>query len=102
MNAIEVDALYNRHGFGVSALYVHHQDLFRKDRWLLYFGGGGFTGTWEAEFSAGLAAFGGIEFVSRDLPINLGVDWRPMMNIYRVYEIDLLDFGLSIRYRFKL
>jgi len=25
-----------------------------------------------------------------------------MMNIYRLFEIDLLDFGVSIRYRFSL
>jgi hypothetical protein len=102
MNAIEVQALYNLHGFSVTALYEHHLEPFRNDRWLVYLGGGAFGGNWESEASAGIAAIGGLEFVIRDLPLNLSVDWKPMMNIFKVYEIDLLDFGISIRYRFKL
>jgi hypothetical protein len=75
---------------------------FHNRRWLVYFGGGAFGGNWEDEFSLGVVAAAGIEYTIRDLPMNLSFDWRPMMNIYRVYEIDLLDFGLSIRYRFAL
>ena len=102
MAAFEVEALYNHHGLNLSVLYEHHLEPFRNERWLIYFGGGAFGGNWEDELSAGIAAIGGIEYIVRDLPINFSLDWRPMMNIFRVYEIDLLDFGLSIRYRFKL
>lgn len=102
MAAIEGDVLYNRHGFNLSLLYEYHLEPFRNRRWLTYFGGGVFGGNWDAEFSTGLAAIAGIEYNVRDLPINFSVDWKPMMNIYRLFEIDLLDFGVSIRYRFSL
>lgn len=102
MNAIEIQALYNGHGLNLTGLYEHHMEPFRNDRWLVYFGGGVFGGNWEGEVSTGIAVIGGIEYVVRDLPLNFSLDWKPMMNIFRVYEIDLLDFGVSIRYRFKL
>jgi hypothetical protein len=65
-------------------------------------GGGAFGGNWGGEFSLGLAAIGGIEYMVRDLPLNFSLDWKPMLNLYRLLEYDLLDFGISIRYRFTL
>ena len=102
MAAIEADVFYNRHGLNLSVLYEHHMELFRSKRWLLYMGGGAFGGEWEEELSLGLAAVGGIEFVVRDLPLNFSLDWKPMVNIFRIYELDFLDFGVCIRYRFTL
>ena len=102
MNAVEIDALYNQHGLNVAGMFVLHVEPFRSKRWLLYFGGGLFGGTWEEEFSAGVAAIGGMEYILRDLPLNFGLDWRPMGNLYREFAYDFLDFGVTIRYRFKL
>ncbi len=102
MAAIEGDILYNRHGFNVSALYEHHIEPFQHRRWLVYLGGGAFGGNWDGGLSAGLAVVAGIEYNVRDLPLNFSVDWKPMMNIYELFEIDLLDFGVSIRYQFSL
>jgi hypothetical protein len=102
MSAIEVDALYNRHGLNLSALYEFHLEPFRKSRWLAYFGGGIFGGKWEGELSTGLAVIGGMEYTLREVPLNFGLDWKPMLNIYREFEPDFLDFGITIRYRFSL
>lgn len=102
MAAIEADILYNRHGFNVSGLYEHHIEPFQNRRWLVYLGGGAFGGNWEEELSVGLAIVAGIEYNVRDLPLNFSLDWKPMMNIYQLFEIDLLDFGVSIRYHFSL
>lgn len=102
MTAVEADLLYNRHGFNLTGLYEYHMEPFRNDRWIVYVGGGAFGGDWEGAFSLGLTAIGGIEYIIRDLPINLSLDWKPMLNLIQVMEADFLDFGLSIRYRFKL
>ena len=100
--AFEIDAYYNRHGLNLSVLYAYHLEPFRSKQWLVYFGGGVFGGEWENEFSVGLAAVGGIEYIVRDLPVNFSVDWKPLVNVFRVYGIDLLDFGISMRYRFAI
>jgi len=100
MGAYEGSILYNKHGFNLSALYEHHLEPFRNERFLVYAGGGAFGGDWDEEFSLGLIGVVGIEYNIRDIPLNLGVDWRPMFNIILSPDIDFLDFGLSIRYRF--
>ena len=102
MTAVEIDGLYNQHGLNLSAMYLMHLEPFRKSRWLFYFGGGLFGGNWEQELSLGICAIGGIEYILRDLPLNFGLDWKPMLNVYRTFAYDFLDFGVTIRYRFKL
>ena len=102
MNAIEAGVGYNKHGLNISALFQIHKELFGDDQFLAYFGGGLFGGQWDDEFSIGLAAVGGIEYTLRKTPLNFGLDWRPMMNVYRNFGYDFLDFGLTVRYRFKL
>lgn len=101
MSAFQLDFLYNRHGLNLSALYAYHLEPFqRNSRALLYLGGGPFGGEWEEEFSIGVAGLAGLEYTLRDLPLNFSLDWKPMLNVYAVFESDLLDFGISIRYRF--
>lgn len=102
MTAIEAEVLYNRHGFNVTALYEHHLEPFHGKRLMVYMGGGAFGGNWDAELSLGGAAVAGMEYVIRDLPLSFSIDWKPMINAYRLFEVDLLDFGISIRYRFAL
>ncbi|MEN8155350.1 MAG: hypothetical protein ABFS10_00245 [Bacteroidota bacterium] len=102
MNGVEIDAGYNNHGLNLSALYVMHREVSTSSRWLLYGGGGVFGGEWDQEVSAGLVAMGGIEYVVRDLPLNFGFDWKPMINLYKVFDTDFLDFAVTIRYRFSL
>jgi hypothetical protein len=102
MNAVELDFYYNNHGLNLSALYVLHVEPFRSERWLLHFGGGVFGGNWDGDPSVGLVAAGGIEYNIRDIPLNFGLDWRPMLNVYKEFAYDFLDFGISIRYRFSL
>jgi len=102
MSAFEADILYNRHGFNLTALYEYHLEPFKKStRTFVYLGGGAFGGDWDEEFSIGVAAVAGIEYTLRDLPLNFSLDWKPMLNIYAVFEPDWIDFGLSIRYRFS-
>ena len=102
MSAFEVDFLYNKHGLNLGVLYEYHLEPFKKStRTFIYLGGGAFGGQWDEEFSLGVAEVAGIEYTLRDLPLNFSLDWKPMLNIYAVFEPDWLDFGLSIRYRFK-
>lgn len=102
MAAIEASVLYNRHGFSLNGLYEYHLEPFRNKRLLVYMGGGVFGGNWDEEFSVGIAGIAGLEYTLRDLPLNFSVDWKPMLNLYRNFEYDLVDFGVSVRYCFKI
>lgn len=101
-NAIEADVYYNNHGLHLSGQFLTHLEADRKSRWLIYGGGGPFGGQWDEDLSLGICGVIGVEYLIRDLPLNVGVDWRPMLNLYRHFDYDLLDFGLTIRYRFSL
>lgn len=100
--AIEADFMYNPHGLNLSLLYQYHRELDPRGRWLVHAGGGLFGGQWDDAFSLGLSPGLGIEYVIRKTPLNFGLDWKPMLNLYRKFAFDPLDFGLSIRYRFSL
>jgi hypothetical protein len=102
MTAIEGGLLYNRHGFNLTALGEYHPEVFRNKRILVYVGGGVFGGQWDDEFSLGIAGVAGIEYVLRDLPLSFSADWKPMLNLIEDFEPDWLDFGVSIRYHFKI
>lgn len=102
ITAIEAGLLYNQHGFNLTALGEIHPELFRNKRILVYVGGGGFGGEWDDDFSIGIAGVAGIEYVLRDLPLSFSADWKPMLNLYKDFEPDLMDFGVSIRYHFKI
>ena len=102
MAGIEGALLYNRHGFNISAMYEYHLEPFRKKRLLVYMGGGPFAGNWEGELSAGVSPVAGIAYILRDLPLGFSADWKPMLNLVPRPEADFVDFGITIRYRFKL
>ena len=104
MSAFEVDFMYNKYGYSLTALYEYHLEPFQKNsRTFIYLGGGPVGGDWDKEFFIGLAAVCGIEYTLRDVPLNFSLDWKPMLNILEVTETDWYiwyDFGISIRYRF--
>jgi hypothetical protein len=102
MSAVELDVFYNPNGLNISGLFLIHAEPFRDRHWLAYAGGGPMGGNWDDRFSAGVVAIGGIEYFLRDLPLNFGFDWKPMLNLFRFTHYDLLDFGFTIRYRFSL
>ena len=108
MSAVEIDVFYNPRGLHVAAQYLIHAEPFRSSRWLAYFGGGIFAGNWEEEtgvkekFSAGIVAVAGMEYAFRDLPLNVGLDWRPHLKVYEPIGYTLPDVGVTIRYRFRL
>jgi len=99
-SALEADILYNRHGFNLALLLQGYFELNRNGRFMAYAGGGAFGGDWDSDISVGIATLAGLEYHLRDLPLNLGLDWKPMLNIWRVTAADFLDFGVSVRYRF--
>ena len=102
MSAFQLDGYYHTHGLYLGVQYLYHLEPFRTSRWLIFAGGGPFSGQWDDAVAAGVSVTTGIEYNMRDLPLNFGIDWKPMLNLYRNSDTALLDFGVSIRYRFSL
>lgn len=94
---LDGQALYNSHGFQLSALYGYQFTPYAKKR-LFYFAGlGPYGGNWDEEFALGVALNLGAEFVLRKAPLVMGLEWKPMFNLYKVSDYAIPDIALSVK-----
>jgi len=90
-------ALYNMHGFQFTALYGYEFSPYAKKR-LYYYGGAGLhAGNWQEEFALGAAVSVGSEFAFRKAPVVLGLEWKPMINFFRVFDAGIPDLAVTLR-----
>lgn len=101
-------------GFLLTGLYEKHAPLFKANR-LNYYGGIGFhAGLWnysrknynnnpwvsryENQIVAGVDLILGLEYTFKELPFNVGVDWKPMLNLINDGSIWYKDIAVSLRF----
>jgi hypothetical protein len=95
--ALEGQALYNNHGFQFTALYEYHLPPYAKRRLYLYTGFGPHGGEWNDEFALGAAICLGSEFVFRQAPLSLGLEWKPMINLYKSFDYAIPDIAVTVK-----
>jgi len=101
-------------GFLLTGLLESHHRPFSNPEFKLYFGGGVHFATWNGNHihpwfpTDGVvrSIFGfdgiiGLEYTFRKIPLNLGVDWKPAINLSDYKWVWLDNGGLSVRYTFK-
>jgi hypothetical protein len=99
------------HGFDVTGLYEVHNNAFDVERLNWYFGGGGHLGFWNGNNTPwgnegvnytiiGIDGILGIEYNFKEVPINLGLDWKPEFNLSGYSGFWGYGGALSIRYIF--
>lgn len=108
-NAIEGILSSRWGGFEFTGLYEFQQTAFNTPRLNWYFGGGFHIGSWgddnhhwkdETKTIAGLDGIIGLEYNFTEIPINISLDWKPMLNIWGDTDFWADGVGLSIRYIF--
>jgi len=99
-------------GFEITGLYEVHNTAFNAERLKWYFGFGGHVGFWNGDYTQnwgepgveytviGLDGILGLEYSFPDVPINIGLDWKPAYNLsgYTGFWAD--GGALSIRFIF--
>ena len=95
--ALEGQALYNKHGFQFTALYEYHFTPYAKRRLYYYAGFGPYGGEWDEEFALGAAVCIGSEFVFRKAPLTMGLEWKPMINLYRIFDYAIPDIAMTVK-----
>jgi hypothetical protein len=95
--ALEGQALYNNHGFQFTALYEYHFMPYAKRRLYYYVGFGPHGGEWDNEFALGAAVCLGTEFVFRQAPLSLGLEWKPMVNLYKRFDYAIPDLAVTVK-----
>lgn len=79
-------------------------DFPPKLRWFI--GGGAHVGTWSGwndDLIIGLNGILGVEYTFDEIPLNLGLDWKPLLNLVTEKHDRFWPskFGISIRYVIK-
>jgi len=99
------------HGFSITGLYEIHAQAFNTERLNWYYGIGGHIGFYDTKYKEwgdhtdnytviGIDGILGIEYNFKEIPFNIGVDWKPSFNVFG-YSSNWGDGGaLSLRYIF--
>lgn len=97
-------------GLGVTGLIEGHTRAFGINRLNFYYGAGGhiyFWGESKRDFSpykrssvVGIDGILGLEYNFREIPINIGIDWKPTFNLNVDDGFWGDDGAISIRYTF--
>lgn len=83
--------------YGVGATFQLFQPLAVPNLFLFY-GGGGYIGSFEKNTRLGLMGIVGLDYTFPDLPVNLSIDWKPELNFVNQVFFEPTAFALSIRY----
>jgi hypothetical protein len=110
-SALEAQLASRWKGFDITGLYELHDQAFSTERLKWFIGFGGHMGFWNGDNTTwgnadtnytviGVDGILGIEFSLREIPLNIGLDWKPVYN-FSGYSGFWYDGGaFSIRYIF--
>jgi len=98
-------------GLEITGLYEVHAPAFQTDRLKWYFGGGGHLGFYNGDNTTwgesgnyytniGIDGILGIEYSIKEIPLNIGLDWKPEFNIFGWREVWYDAVALSVRFIF--
>ncbi|TDQ16938.1 hypothetical protein DFQ04_1586 [Algoriphagus boseongensis] len=96
---IHADVSFGDGGVGIDALWNPVYDNISDSdfKWYAGFGPSIFLAD---DFRFGAAGEIGVEYLFTDVPISLGLDWRPYFILVEETKFDAGGFGLNIRWRF--
>ncbi len=104
--ALEGILAYRYNGFDITGMYEVHGRAFEVDRLNWFIGGGAHIGFYGSNFVGGavtvigVTGILGIEYNFTELPINIGIDWKPTFDIVGYQHFWAENGALSVRYIF--
>jgi hypothetical protein len=97
-------------GIDLSGMYEIHQLAFNAPGLNWYYGVGAHIGFWDGNNGnwdddddhsvVGISGILGIEYSFRNAPINIGIDWKPVLNVIGDSDFWADGGAISIRYIF--
>ena len=99
---IHADLSLSNDVLGIDALWDFLYKPFEAEgeTFFWYVGAGPFLGIGD-DFSLGAVGEIGIEYQFRDVPLVLGMDWRPGFRLIDETDFNVDGFGLSLRFVFS-
>lgn len=112
-SAFEVIIASRWKGVKLTGLYEIHGRAFDTDRLKWYYGFGGHVGFWDGDSSSaywgdpdtsstviGVDGILGLEYSFEEVPINMGIDWKPAFNFIGYTGLWADGGAFSVRYIF--
>ncbi|MFC2098132.1 hypothetical protein ACFLSP_00170 [Bacteroidota bacterium] len=107
--AVEGIATFRWGGVNFAALGEFHLPIFDTEGMSFYYGGGFHVGVWDTglakntvksgqQLNLGIDGIVGLEYAFFDVPLSLGLDWKPNFNIIRNSRMIIDEISFSIRY----
>jgi hypothetical protein len=98
-------------GFNITGLYEKHMNAFDVDELYFYYGGGVHLGVWNGNVNPwfndrsshtviGIDGVIGLEYVFSQIPFNVGLDWKPALNLIGYAGFWGDELALSVRFMF--
>lgn len=99
------------HGLSITGLYEIHNQAFDTKRLNWYYGVGGHIGFWNGDYYRdyngnnnvtviGVDGILGLEYNFKEIPFNIGIDWKPVINLTGSSGFYGDGGAISIRYIF--
>ncbi len=109
-NAIEGILSSRWHGFDLAGLYEVHNPVLNVIGLNWYYGAGAHMGFWDGDdvdwgnddnyTVIGLDGILGIEYSFTEIPVNIGIDWKPALNVFGHSSFWGDGGAISVRYIF--
>lgn len=110
--ALEGLLAFRWNGFEITGLYEHQRPLKGVNNLDWFIGIGGHVGFWNTGYyykhyyadnhsAFGMDLIGGLEYTFDEVPINIGLDWKPAFNFYGEGPVRFDGLALSIRYAIR-
>jgi hypothetical protein len=81
-----------------SALYQINKPIQTENNLQWHYGAGGFLTFPKNGLGVGAMGNLGIEFTFKEVPLNLGLDWRPELLLAPTLNAEFSNVGLSVRF----
>jgi hypothetical protein len=100
-------------GFNATGLAEWHLPVFDTEGFYFFYGGGAHLGVWDSgrdyygttkdgtHVFLGVDGIIGLEYAFLDIPLSIGMDWKPGMNIIFDFGFFFDDLAISFRYLFR-
>jgi hypothetical protein len=107
--AIDGILTYRWAGINLTGLAEFHLSVFDTEGMYFYYGGGLHVGVWDSgkakdqpasgrKMNFGIDGIAGLEYDFRDVPLSLGLDWKPNFNIVTDSWLIIDEISLVLRY----
>jgi hypothetical protein len=100
-------------GFNATGLAEWHLPVFDTEGFYFFYGGGAHLGVWDrsqdyygstgdgTSVFLGVDGIIGLEYAFLDIPLSIGLDWKPGMNVISDFGFFFDDLAISLRYLFR-